>query len=71
MLIKKAEFQCEYNEPFTETGSFDIVGDQIVIENMETFINIGKLASNMEVYPRTDGKLRMSFTFHGLTTPIE
>ena len=30
-----------------------------------------ELASNFEVYPKTDGTVQMDFTFHGLTRAID
>lgn len=35
------------------------------------FVRSVELASNFEVYPKTDGTVCMTFPFHGLTRPIE
>ena len=41
--------------------------EEIEIEDMEALINVLKLASNVEVYPKTDGTVQLDITFHGLT----
>ena len=32
---------------------------------------MAEFASNTEIYPLAENKVRMTFTFHGLTAPIE
>lgn len=66
-----AEVSCKYNEPFTSMGSVSITGKEVVIKNMTWFLKAAEFASNFEVYPKTNGKICMTFTFHNLTQPIE
>ena len=58
------------NEPFKSMGSVSVEGKTLIFSRTEWFNRIAKVASNIEVYPLTNGKLRMTFTFHGLTMPI-
>lgn len=58
------------HEPFKSMGSISLQGADLVFENPEALAKAISLASNMEVYPLTDGTIRMGFAFHGLTQPI-
>ena len=70
-----AEVSYKLHEPFQSMGSVTVEGDDILIgsssQAIQWFLGAAKLASNFEVYPLTNGKVRMTFTFHGLTTPIQ
>lgn len=59
------------NKPFPSMGSISVEADLLALSDPELFHVVAKLANNMEVYPLTDGKVRMTFTFHGLTMPLE
>lgn len=67
----KAKVSCLYNEPFTGMGSVSITGKEVIVKNMPWFLKAAEFASNFEVYPKTDGTICMTFTFHNLTQPIE
>lgn len=58
------------NEPFQSMGSISVEGAAISFCSTRMFVKIAALASNAEVYPLTNGSVRLTFTFHGLTTPI-
>lgn len=63
------------HEPFQSMGSVSVEGNDILIgasgQAIQWFLGAAKLASNFEAYPLTNGKVRLTFTFHGLTTPIQ
>ena len=69
----KAKVTYEINEPYKSMGSVSVIGRGVMLPlyNAEWFTAACKLASNFNVYPRTDGSVRMDFTFHGMTTPIK
>jgi hypothetical protein len=48
-----------------------VTGKDLLFRKTEWFMKEVELASNFEVYPKTDGTVQMNFTFHGLTKPIE
>ena len=59
------------NEPFKTMGSISVEGETLEFDNPEWFARVAKFASNTEVYPLTKNRVRMTFTFHGLTKPVE
>lgn len=66
-----AKVSYKLNEPFQSMGSVSVTGKDIVIRKAEWFSKAVELASNFEAYPKADGTVCMTFTFHGLTIPIE
>ena len=58
-------------EPFKTMGSVSVEGKEIEFQNPDWFSKISKFASNIEVYVLAKNKVRLTFTFHGLTAPIE
>lgn len=72
-LMKGSSAQVTYkiHEPYQSMGSVSVTGNDIGFKNMSWFLRAAEMASNYEVYPKTDGTVCMTFTFHGLTTPIE
>ena len=41
--------------------------DEISVTDVEQFIAAIRFADNFEIYPLTDGRLRMTIMFHGMT----
>lgn len=72
-LTKETDAKLTYllNEPFKSMGSISIEGKSLSFTNSEWFARAAEFASNTEVYPLTNGKVRMTLTFHGLVRPIE
>lgn len=58
-------------EPFKSMGSVSVEADTIEFYNSELFAKAVMFSSNIEVYPLKNGKVRLTFTFHGLTAPVE
>ena len=58
-------------EPFRTMGSVSVEGKSIEFDSPEWFARAAEFASNPDVYPLADNKVRLTFTFHGLTAPIE
>ena len=67
----KAKVSYKLNEPFRSMGSVGVCGKKLEFKNPEWLSAAVKIASNFEAYPKTDGTVQMTFTFHGLTFPIE
>lgn len=59
------------HEPYNFVGSISIEGDSLEFCNTELFAKAAQLASNFEIYPKTDGTVQMNFAFYGLTRTIE
>lgn len=59
------------NEPFSSMGSISIEGGDFIFHEPKWIARAMEFTSNVEVYPLADGRVRMTFTFHGLARPIE
>lgn len=72
-LMKGTSAKVTYklHEPYQSMGSVSVTGKDIEFKKISWFLRAAELASNYEVYPKTDGTACMTFTFHGITTPIE
>ena len=67
----KAKVTYTLHAPYKSMGSVSVVGSDMLFKNTEWFMKAVALASNFEVYPKTDGTIQMNFTFHGLTRAID
>ena len=67
-LTKGTNVKVEYhiNEPVRSMGYVSIISKNIPINNVDLFMQVTKLASNFNVYVKTNGTIEMDFTFHGL-----
>lgn len=72
-LTKNTDAKLSYalNEPFKSMGSITTEGQNLSFANSEWFARACEFASNTEIYPLTNGHVRMTLTFHGLVRPIE
>lgn len=66
-----AKMSYALNEPFKSMGSISVEGKNLEFTNSEWFARACEFASNTEVYPLTNGKVRLTLTFHGLVRPVE
>lgn len=72
MLIKEGmKLSYKLNEPLKSMGSVSIEGRELSFDNPEWFARTAEFSNNTEVYPLANGDVRVTFTFHGLTHPIE
>ncbi len=69
--VRGLHLTYELNKPFPSTGSITLEGKMIWVRGSKWFLKAAKLADNFEVYPLTNGRVRMSFCFNDLTTPIQ
>ncbi len=67
----KAKVSYTLHEPYKSMGYVSIVGSNLQFGNTGWFLKAVELASNFEVFPKTDGTVEMNFTFHGLTRTLE
>jgi len=72
-LVKDSGAVVTYKlyEPFKTMGSVSVEGESLEFSNPEWFARVAEFASNTEIYPLANGGVRLTFTFHGLTAPIE
>ncbi len=65
-----ASISYKLNDPFKSVGSVSIEGRNVAFSKIEWFVKAANVADNVEVYPLTNGKLRMTLTFHNVTTAM-
>lgn len=61
------QISCSMHEPYTSMGVISIEASEFTFESMTILSQILIAASNVEIYPLTNGNLRMNITFHGIT----
>ncbi len=66
-----AEVTYKLNEPFKTMGSVSVEGKVLEFAGSKWFARAAEFTSNTEVYPLAKNRVRLTFTFHGLTAPIE
>ncbi len=59
------------HEPFKSTGFISLEGESLEFYHLPLFSRAAGLANNIEIYPLIGDRVRMTFTFLGLTVPIE
>lgn len=67
---KNVDVTYEMNAPYTSVGSVSITGREIIITNPVLFAKVAEMASNFEIYPKTNGTVQMNFTFHNITRKV-
>ena len=72
-LMKGTNAKVTYvlNSPFKSMGSIFLEAKEIKFADMKWLGRIMKLANNVDIYPLTNGNVKMAITFHGLVRPIE
>lgn len=73
-MLDKKNVKVTYtlHKPYTSMGYITITSrSEIKVNDPAIFAAISKLASNIEVYKRTDGIIQINLTYHGLTKPLE
>ena len=65
------ELSYKLNDPFKTMGSVSAEGKLLDFNRPEWFARAAEFASNTEVYPLATNRVRLTFTFHGLTVPME
>lgn len=59
------------HQPFKGMGSICVAGESLEFMDCKWLSRAIELASNAEVYPLNNGKVRLVLTFHGLTKGID
>ena len=71
LLTPGADISYRLHEPLKSMGSISLEANNLIFQEPEFLKWACLMASNLEVYPLANGKVRMTFGFSGLTTPIE
>ena len=67
----KAKIQCVPHDNSASVGVIRILAKRLIIRDPTAFARATALASNYEVYPRTDGTIMFALTFYGMTKKLE
>ena len=67
---KDIKLSYEVGEVFKSSGSITLEGSEFIFSNPGLFAKAASFADNMEVYPLTNGNVRMAFAFHSLNKPV-
>ena len=67
----KRAFTSHIGRPCKTAGMFRIVGKNITFKDTESLYKLQKLATNFDVYPKTDGTVRMDIIFHHIFKRIK
>ena len=67
----KIKLSYQVNQPYQSMGNITLEGKMLEFVNPKWFTFAASLANNTEVYTLTKNKVRLTFTFHNLTVPIE
>lgn len=66
-----AKIVCKQSDLEPTMGYIDVEGANIAITNTEQFVRAAQFANNTEVYPLATDKVRLTFTFYDILTPID
>ena len=58
------------NAPFKSVGCVSVEGKEITIKSPDLLVSAAALASNVDIYTKTDGTVRFDFTFHGIARSV-
>ena len=64
-----ANIECKQHEAEFSAGVIRVESFDISIVDMEGFARAAEFASNIEIYPLAENKIRMALMFYGLTIP--
>lgn len=60
----------ELHKPFQSMGSICLEGEDLVFENCKWLARAITFADNVDVYPLTNGRVRLVLAFHGIVREI-
>lgn len=65
-----AKVTYDLHKPFKSMGNVSVESKTLTIRDSVWFNRAARFASNMEIYPLVNGKFRLTFTFHRLTSTL-
>ena len=69
--VENVKVTKHINEPFKGMGYISVTGKDIIFESPGTLATAAALASNVDIYPKTDGTVQVDFTFHGIAKKVK
>ena len=68
--VTDAKISYTLNKPFKGMGCITVTGKNLSFKSAN-FIIASELASNVDIFPKTNGTVQIDFTFHELTKIIK
>lgn len=65
-----ANITYELQKPFKSMGSIAVEGRFLEFDKPEWFARAAEFANSTDIYPLSSNKVRIEYTFHGLTIPM-
>lgn len=59
------------HKPYTSMGVITIEAEEFTFDRLSVLQEVLSGASNVEIFPLTNGNLKMNITFHGITKRME
>lgn len=66
-----AKVSYEIEDSFKTVGNVTVETDSFVCKEPEWFARAAEFANNVEIYPLLKNRIRMTFSFFGVTTPVK
>lgn len=70
MSVPSVKVVCKQSDLAPDMGYIDLEGVSVEFKDSAVFAHIASLASNTEVYPLAQNKVRLTFTFNQLMVPL-
>lgn len=67
---KRVQITKEINKPFNTMACVSVVGKDLKFSHPAWFVKASKIASNVDIFPRTDGSVQIDFTFNGFANRV-
>lgn len=71
IFVGDYESSLKFNDPFKGMGVITLVGKKLECLAPDYLSLISKLASNINIYSRTDGKVQFDFCFYGCEVMVK
>lgn len=65
-----ANITYELQKPFKSMGSIAVEGRLLEFDKPEWFARAAEFANSTDIYPLSSNRVRIEYTFHGLTIPM-
>ena len=65
-----AKIECILGELGDGSASIGVEADELIVEDIKAFVSVSEKANNFEIYPLTNGHLRMAFMFRNVMNEL-
>lgn len=65
-----AKIECILGELGDGSASISVETDEFIVEDIKAFLAVAEKADNFEIYPLTNGNLRMAFMFRNVMNEL-